>query len=159
MKAAAHAKPFAEAEITITRFFNAPREVVFRAWTDPKQLAEWWGPKGFTNPVCEVDARPGGALRIVMRSPDGNEFPMKGEFREVVPPSRLVFTNIALDKDGKHIIEGLTSVTFDDHGGKTKLTLHTRGAAMVDYAAGYLKGMEAGWTQSIDKLQALLGSR
>ena len=81
---------------------------------------------------------------------------MKGVFREIVPPSRLVFTNIAVDKDGNPIIEGLTTVTFAEEGGKTKLTLHTGGVAVVDYAAAYLKGMEAGWTQSLEKLEALV---
>jgi len=156
MTSADDIKTFAERELTITRIFNAPRERVFKAWTDPKELAKWWGPKTFTNPVCEVDLKPGGALRIVMRAPDGGEYPMQGIFREIVPPSRLVFTNIALDKDGHHIIEGLTTVTFADDGGKTKLTLHTSGVAMVDYAAAYLQGMEAGWTQSLEKLEALV---
>jgi uncharacterized protein YndB with AHSA1/START domain len=156
MTSADDIKTFAERELTITRIFNAPREIVFKAWTDPKELAKWWGPKTFTNPVCEVDLKPGGALRIVMRAPDGAEYPMQGIFREIVPPSRLVFTNIALDKDGHHIIEGLTTVTFADDGGKTKLTLQTRGVAMVDYAAAYLQGMEAGWTQSLEKLEALV---
>jgi uncharacterized protein YndB with AHSA1/START domain len=149
-------KPFAEREITITRVFDAPREMVFAAWTDPQRLARWWGPKGFTNPVCEIDARVDGAIRIHMRSPDGRVYPMKGEFREIVPPERLVFTNIALDDAGNHVIEGLTTVTFAAERGKTRMTLHTRGRAMIDYAAAYLQGMEAGWTGSIDKLQALL---
>ncbi len=156
MTSADDIKTFAERELTITRIFNAPREIVFKAWTDPKELAKWWGPKTFTNPVCEVDLKLGGTLRIVMRAPDGGEYPMQGIFREIVPPSRLVFTNIALDKDGHHIIEGLTSVTFADDGGKTKLTLQTRGVAVVDYAAAYLQGMEAGWTQSLEKLEALV---
>lgn len=156
MTTAARTAPFAKRELTITRVLNAPRERVFKAWTDSKELAQWWGPKGFTNPVCEVDLKPGGALRIVMRAPDGAEYPMQGVFREIVPPSRLVFTNIAVDKDGNHIIEGLTTVTFDEAGGKTKLTLQTRGVAVVDYAAAYLNGMEAGWTQSLEKLEALV---
>jgi len=155
-KESAKASPFAERELVIIRVFDAPRERVFKAWTDANLLAQWWGPKGFTNPVCEVDPKPGGALRIVMRAPNGAEYPMKGVFREVVPPSRLVFTNIAVDKDGRHIIEGLTTVTFDEEGGKTKLTLQTRGVAVVDYAAAYLQGMEAGWTQSLEKLEALV---
>lgn len=149
-------KPLAEREITIVRVFEAPRAMVFRAWTDAAQLARWWGPKGFTNPVCEIDARVGGALRIHMRAPDGSMYPMKGEIRELVPPERLVFTNIAVDEAGNHIIEGLTEVTFADEGGKTRLTLHTRGSAVVEKAVAYLQGMEAGWTQSIEKLQALL---
>jgi uncharacterized protein YndB with AHSA1/START domain len=148
-----------EREITITRVFDAPRAVVFKAWTDARQVAQWWGPKGFTNPVCEIDARIGGAIRIDMRSPDGRTFPMKGEFREVVAPERLVFTNIAVDEAGNHIIEGLTTVTFATEGGKTRMTLHTRGKAIADYAAAYLQGMEMGWTGSIDKLQALLAAR
>jgi uncharacterized protein YndB with AHSA1/START domain len=119
--------PLIEREVTITRIFNAPRAVVFRAWTDPVQLAQWWGPKGFTNPVCEIDVRIGGALRIHMRGPDGSIYPMKGEFREIVPPERLAFTNIALDEAGNAILEGFTTVTFADDGGKTTLTLRPRG--------------------------------
>jgi uncharacterized protein YndB with AHSA1/START domain len=156
MSTTARTAPFAERELVLTRVFDAPRALVFKMWTDPKHLAEWWGPKGFTNPVCEVDLKPDGALRIVMRAPDGGEYPMKGVFREIVPPSRLVFTNIAVDKDGYSIIDGLTTVTFAEEGGKTKLTLQTRGVAVVDYAAAYLQGMEAGWTQSLEKLEALV---
>jgi uncharacterized protein YndB with AHSA1/START domain len=149
-------KPLAEREITITRVFDAPRALVFKAWTDATVLAQWWGPKGFTNPVCEIDARVGGALRIHMRAPDGSIYPMKGEIREFVPPERLAFTNIAVDEAGNAIIEGFTTVTFADEAGKTRLTLHTRGSAVVEKAVAYLQGMEMGWTMSIDKLQALL---
>jgi uncharacterized protein YndB with AHSA1/START domain len=156
MVAATPGKVFSEREITITRVFAAPRGAVFKAWTNGKELAQWWGPKGFTNPVCEIDPRVGGALRIHMCGPDDNIYPMKGEIREIVPPERLVFTNIAVDAAGNSIIEGLTTVIFADEGGKTKLTLHTRGSAVVDYAAAYLQGMEMGWTQSIDKLEAML---
>jgi uncharacterized protein YndB with AHSA1/START domain len=119
-------------------------------------LAQWWGPQGFTAPVCEFDARVGGAIRIHMRAPNGGIYPMKGEVREIVPPERLVFTNIALDEAGNPVIDGLTTVTFVEESGKTKLTLHTRGTALFDYAAAYLNGMDAGWTQSMDKLQEAL---
>ena len=156
MPATADATKTAEREITITRVFDAPRALVFKAWTDANELAQWWGPKGFTNPVCELDVRAGGAIRIHMRSPDGSVYPMKGEFREIVPPERLVFTNIAVDVAGKPIIEGLTTVTFIERGGKTTVTLQTRGRAVVDYAVGYLQGMEMGWSGSIDKLEILL---
>ena len=156
MTAVSHSKVFAEREITITRVFDAPRTVLFKAWTDPVIIAQWWGPKGFTNPVCELDVRVGGAIRIHMRSPDGSVYPMKGEFREIVPPERLVFTNIAVDAADKPIIEGLTTVTFIERGGKTTMTLQTRGRAVVDYAVGYLQGMEMGWSGSIDKLEILL---
>jgi uncharacterized protein YndB with AHSA1/START domain len=156
MTDAAPHKPLAEREVTITRIFDAPRALVFKAWTDAEHLAQWWGPNGFTNPVCEIDPRVGGAIRIHMRSPDGAIYPMKGEIREIVAPERLVFTNIAVDAAGNPVTEGLTTVTFAEEGGKTKLTLHTRGAALVAQAVPYLQGMEYGWTQSIDRLAALL---
>lgn len=143
---------FAEREVVITRIFDAPRALVFKAWTDPEHLKRWWGPKMFTNPVCEVDARVGGAWRIVMRGPDGVDYPCGGVYREIVEPERLVFTNIATDNDGNPILDGLTTVTFEEQGGKTKLTLTTRAVALVDYAAAYLQGMEAGWTQSLESL-------
>jgi uncharacterized protein YndB with AHSA1/START domain len=145
-----------ERELTIVRIFDAPRALVYRAWTDPKMMAKWWAPKHFTNPVCEVDMRIGGALRIVMRGPDGSEYPMKGVFTEVVKNERIVFTNIAVDEAGNHLLEGVTTVSFEEHGGKTKMTLHTRAAGKVPQAAFMLGGMEQGWTESIDKLEALL---
>jgi uncharacterized protein YndB with AHSA1/START domain len=106
--------------------------------------------------VCEIDFRVGGKWHIVMRGPNGMDYPCGGVYREIVPPERLVFTNIALDDKGNSIIDGLTVVTFEDQNGKTKLTLNTRGIAMVDYAAQYLQGMEAGWTQSLERLAELL---
>jgi uncharacterized protein YndB with AHSA1/START domain len=154
--AAVQAKPFAERELTITRVFDAPRALVFKAWTDTEHLAQWWGPAGFTNPVCEFDARVGGALRIHMRSPDGTVYPMTGVIREIVTPERLVFTSIALGAAGEHLLECLTTVTFADEGGKTRLTLQTRAVAVTADAVGYLQGMETGWTQSIDRLEALV---
>jgi uncharacterized protein YndB with AHSA1/START domain len=141
-----------EREVVIERVFDAPRELVFQAWIDPKHLARWFGPKVFTIPVCETDPRVGGKWHIVMRSPDGQEFPCGGVYREVVEPERLAFTNNAVDRDGNPVINGFTTVTFANHNGKTKLTLQTRGTAMVEYAAAYLKGMEVGWTQSLEKL-------
>jgi uncharacterized protein YndB with AHSA1/START domain len=156
MNTADQTKLLAEREVTITRVFGAPRAVVFRAWTDAAQLAQWWGPQGFTNPVCEFEARIGGKIRIHMRAPDGTIYPMKSEIREITPPERLAFTNIALDETGNHILEGFTTVTFADEGGKTRLTLHTRARAVVDKAIGHLQGMEMGWTMSVDKLEALL---
>lgn len=81
-----------EPSVVIARIIKAPRERVFKAWTDPKQMAQWWGPAVFTTPVCEMDVRPGGLYRIVMRSPDGVDYPLKGVYREVVEPERLVMT-------------------------------------------------------------------
>jgi uncharacterized protein YndB with AHSA1/START domain len=88
-------------EIVFKHVFNAPRDLVFIAWTDPKHMAQWWGPKGFANPVCELDIRPNGAIFIHMRGPDGIVYPMKGIFHEIVEPERLVFTSTAFeDKEG-----------------------------------------------------------
>lgn len=145
-----------ERELTIVRTFDAPPALVFQAWTDPKMMAKWWAPKHFTNPVCEADVRIGGALKIVMRGPDGSEHPMKGVFTEVVTNEKLVFTNIAVDAAGNHLLEGTTTVTFEEHAGKTKMTLRTRAVGKVPQAAFMLGGMEQGWTESIDKLEALL---
>ena len=152
MTAAAKTAPYGQASVTLTRIFDAPRALIWKAWTDPKMMAQWFGPRGFTAPVCELDVRVGGSLRVVMRAPDGNEYPMKGEFREVTPPERLVFTNIATDNDGKHLLEGETTVILSEHDGKTTLTLQAHAIGLVPIAAQMLAGMEAGWTQSIDKL-------
>lgn len=152
MAPTADTPPSAEREVVITRIFDAPRHLVFKAWTDPKHLAQWWGPKGFTNPVCELDVRAGGVLRIVMRAPDGTDHPMTGIFREIVEPEQLVFTNVAVDAKGNALIEGLTTVTFAERGVKTKLTVQTSAVGLVDQAARMLDGMEAGWSQSLDRL-------
>lgn len=143
-----------ERELTLTRTLAAPRELVFKAWTDPEHLARWWGPAGFTNPVCQVDLRPGGALYIVMRGPDGNDYPMKATFTEVVPPERLVFSSAAVDAAGNSQLEGVTSISFADFGGKTRLTVHTRMKGLVPEAKFMLAGMEPGWNQSLDRLTA-----
>ena len=156
MTVAVQTKPLAEREVTITRVFDAPRALVFKAWTDPQHLAQWWGPEGFTNPVCEFEAHVGGKLRIHMRGPDGAVYPMKGVIREIVAPERLVFSSVAVDAAGKHLLEGLTTLTFAEQNGKTKMTMHTHAAAVAEIGVGYLQGMEAGWTQSIDRLEGLL---
>ena len=140
------------------RIFDAPREVVFKAWTDPKQLQRWWGPKGFTNPVCEVDARPGGAILIHMRAPDGTVYPMTGVFREVVVPERLVFTSSALDGNGNPLFEVLNTVTFAAEGSKTKLTVQASVSKVKGDAAPHLAGMEQGWSMTLDRLAEELGA-
>jgi uncharacterized protein YndB with AHSA1/START domain len=154
MAAATSAVQPNERTVVITRVFDAPRELVWQAWTDPGHMAQWWGPHGFTNPVCELDVRPGGALRIVMRAPDGTEYPMRGVFREVVKPERLVFTAVAEDERGNALLEALTTVTFAEDAHKTKLTVHARAVGLAPVAARMLEGMQAGWTQSLEKLEA-----
>jgi uncharacterized protein YndB with AHSA1/START domain len=144
-------------ELTITRLFNAPRELVFKVWIDPKHLAQWWGPKGFTNPVCELDVRPGGAILIHMTGPDGVVYPTRGVFHEIVAPERLVFTTSAFeDADGTPQLEVYNTVTFAEDNGKTKLTLHAVVVTSTPAIAGALAGMEEGWSQSLEKLAANL---
>jgi uncharacterized protein YndB with AHSA1/START domain len=144
-----------ERSIEIVRIFDAPRELVYQAWTDPEHMTQWWGPKIFTNHSCKLDVRPGGAWQIVMRSPDGTDYGCKGVYSEVKPPERLVFTNDAVDQNDKPLLKGFTTVTFEKHpGNKTKLTLQTRAEGLVDFAPQMLKGMDQGWSQSLDKLAA-----
>ncbi len=149
-----------ERELVITRIFDAPPERVFKVWTDPQHMAEWWGPMGFTTPVCELDVRPGGAIRVDMRAPDGTMYPTKGVFQEIVEPERLVIATTFLeDEAGNPQLEGLTTVTFAELDGKTKLTLHTVVSMKAPEAAGAISGMEEGWNQSLDKLAAYLKPR
>jgi uncharacterized protein YndB with AHSA1/START domain len=144
--------------LTITRVFDAPREVVFVAWTDAKQAAQWWGPQGFTTISCEMDVRVGGAYRACMRSPTGTMHCRRGVYREVVTPERLVFTYAWEDNAGNLGHETLVTVTFAGlAGGKTRLTLHqatfenvsardahhTGWSSCLERFAGYLAGVAA----------------
>jgi uncharacterized protein YndB with AHSA1/START domain len=142
----------AEWDLVLTRRFDAPRELVFKVWTDPKHLAQWWGPKGFTNPVCDVDARVGGEMHIHMRAPDGVVYPMKAVFEEITEPERLVFVSTALDDKGNSMFDVLNTVTFLEERGKTELTIQARVIKATAVAPQHLKGMEAGWTQSLERL-------
>jgi uncharacterized protein YndB with AHSA1/START domain len=142
--------------LTLVRVYDAPRALVFKAFTDPVHLARWWGPHGFTTPVCEFDARPGGALRIHMRASDGLVHVTQGEVREIVIPERLVFVIALREDDGSIRLENLTTVTFAEHGGKTELTLHVRVLQATAAAAANLGGMRTGWGQSLERLGELL---
>ncbi|HMD38780.1 MAG TPA: SRPBCC domain-containing protein [Candidatus Acidoferrum sp.] len=144
-------------ELFLTRIVGAPREMVFKAWTDPKQVVQWWGPRGFTNQVCEWDARPGGAIRIHMRGPDGTVYPMGGVFKEVVEAERLVFISTALvDENSEPLFEVLNTITFQDFYSITKLRLHARLLTpefkMTPQVAAALSGMEQGWSESLYRL-------
>ncbi len=143
-------------EVCLTRRIAAMQEIVFAAWTDPKHLAQWWGPKGFTNPVCEADARVGGAIRIHMRAPDGVVYPMTGRFVEIDRPHRLVFATAALDGEGRPMFEVLNSVTFSEVDGGTEISLVARVLSTTPAAPKYLAGMSQGWSQSLDRLAALV---
>jgi uncharacterized protein YndB with AHSA1/START domain len=143
-----------ERSLEIVRMFDAPRELVYECWTDCKHMTQWWGPEVFTNHSCKLDVRPGGAWQIVMRSPDGQDFGCRGIYSEVGPPERLAFTNDAVDQNGNALLKGFTTVQFEAHGNKTKLTLRTRAEGLVEFAPMMLKGMEQGWTGSLNKLAA-----
>ena len=154
MTATARARSFGEAEIDLIRILDAPRDLVFKVWTEPKHMAQWWGPRGFTNPVCKLDLRVGGAILIHMRAMDGTVYPMTGTFRDVVVPERLVFTAVVEDFEGRPLIEALITATFEDYGGKTKLTVHEKAVGVAPVAVQMLAGMEAGWAQSLVRLDA-----
>ena len=149
--------PVAERKLALTRVLNAPRSLVFKAWTDPEKLAQWWGPTGFTNPVCELDLRVHGEIRIDMRAPDGTVYPMTGVFREIVEPERLVFTSAALNASGKPIFENLNTVTFEElDENRTLLTVQVRVLWDTPEAASALDGMNMGWSLTIDRLDAFV---
>ena len=149
-------KPLAEGELTITRTFDAPRALVFAAWTDSKHLAQWWGPRGCTNPVCEIDPRAGGKLRIHMQMPDGVVHRLRGVVEDIAAPERLVLTLAAVDESDRALLQGRTVVTFAEQHGKTTMILHTRAGALAQEALLWLDGMNEGWTQSIERLEAFV---
>ena len=142
-------------EVVVTRLIDAPRARVFDAWIKPEKLAQWWGPDGFTNPRCEIDARPGGKIYIEMiRSSDGKMFPLDGEVEIVEAPSRIVFRargyNPANDRT---TIEDRVSATFEERNGKTLVTVHLY---VLDVAPAFTEAanrMDIGWSQSLQRLE------
>ncbi|HTF05509.1 MAG TPA: SRPBCC domain-containing protein [Bacteroidia bacterium] len=143
-------------ELIIERTYNAPREMVFNAWTDPVQFAKWWGPKDWTNPECELDARPGGKIHVMMTGPDGNGHPMGGTFHEISRYDRIVLATTAFkDEQGEYMIQNMITIKFEDLGGKTKLTVHTIVQKAHESIQFALAGMHMGWDQSLDKLESL----
>ncbi len=111
----------ADREISATRLFDAPREVVFKAWTDREQIRKWWGPKGFTTTTYEMDVRPGGVWRFVMHGPDGRDYKNKIVYREVVPPERLTYFHSGEDDTAD--IDFNTVVLFTAKGNKTEISM------------------------------------
>jgi uncharacterized protein YndB with AHSA1/START domain len=146
-------------EVTLTRIFDAPRDMVWKAWTDPTLLARWWGPKSFTNPVCEADVRVGGKILIHMQAPDGTVHPMTGTFDEIAEPECLVFRAVPVDRSGVALLESLTTVTFHDLGDKTKVIVHASAAPLQPIGVDMLKGMDMGWSQSLERLAQLVAQR
>jgi uncharacterized protein YndB with AHSA1/START domain len=153
-----------ERELVITRIFDAPRELVWKAWTDPELVKHWWGPKGFTSPVSKIDLRVGGVYLNCMRSPDGQDYWSTGVYREIVEPERIVCTDSFSDSEGNVIpasnygmsgewpLELLVTVTFEEYEGKTMMTLQH-----VGIPVGENRDLtEAGWNESFDKLAEYL---
>ncbi len=114
-------------ELVITRVLDAPRSLVFKAWAEADHAARWWGPQGFTTLSCQMDVRPGGTWYRRMRAPDGALICKRGVYHEVVAPERLVFTYADENADGTSGHETLVTVSFAEHGGKTRLTLRQTG--------------------------------
>jgi uncharacterized protein YndB with AHSA1/START domain len=112
----------ADREIVLTRVFDAPRKMMWEAWTDPKQVSLWWGPKGFTTTIEEMDVRAGGVWKLVMHGPDGTDYPNKSMFTEVVLHKRLRF-RLSGGKRGGPAVQFEMTATFLEEGGKTRLTM------------------------------------
>lgn len=145
--------------LVITRVFDAPRELVWKAWSDPDHLMRWWGPRSFSSPTCKMDFRVGGKYLFCMRSPEGQDFWSTGVYQEIVPMERIVYTDSFSDAEGNVIPaaqygmtdfpdETMVIITFEDEGGKTKMTLTN-----TELPAGEMYEMSsAGWNESFDKL-------
>src|SRR5207247_803036 len=143
-----------ERELVITRIFDAPRRLVFQAWTEPDRVARWWGPQGFVTTHCDMGVRPGGAFRFCMRSPEGTEYWKRGVYREVVEPERLVFTFAWEDADGKPGHQTLVTVTFAERGDKTELTLHQAVFETIVRRDEHQRG----WASALERFAAYLAS-
>ncbi|MDE2600482.1 MAG: SRPBCC domain-containing protein [Rhodocyclaceae bacterium] len=143
-------------EIVISRVFDAPRELVFKAWTDPRHVMAWWGPHGFENTECALDLRVGGSFFLSMTGPDGKDYPCRGTYEEIVAPARIRFSGIA--EDGHACGAGLppyAMVTVDfaeEENGKTRLTINTRMPNPAAKTAAAQGGYVVGWTESLDRL-------
>ena len=137
-------------EIVTTRVFDAPRERVFRAWTDPDHLAKWWGPKGFTNTFQEFDMKPGGVWRFVMHGPDGVDYKNKSVFVEVVKPERIVFQHVSGPRFK-------VTATFAEEAGKTRLIFRMLFETAAECAKVKVYAVEAN-EQNFDRLEAQLAT-
>ena len=145
-----------ERELVLRRRLAAPRELVFKAFTDPEHLMRWWGPHHFTAPECAVDLRVGGALRIVMEGPNGMRFPMTGIIDELEAPERFAYSFETGAVEGHPALRGRNAIRLEAVGLETELTVTARAEGLLPEAAMMLAGMQEGWTQSLDKLASFL---
>ena len=147
--------------IVIMRTFDAPRERVFRAYTDPQELAQWWGPEGWTTETHAHDLRPGGLWHYCMRGPDGTESWGKSTYHEVTPPARFVYSDAFSDVEGNPVV-GLLTMTitneFAERDGKTTVTSTTQSASEADMRKVVAMGGATGITQTWERLAVYLGS-
>jgi len=144
-------------ELSLTRLIDAPREKVYRAWTDPELLKQWFAPSPWTTPRVELDVRPGGCNVIFMRGPDGQEFPNRGIYLEVVKNERLVFTDAYADGWEPSQKPFMTVIlTFEEHAGKTRYTARVRHWTVADRETHEKMGFHAGWGKCADQLEALV---
>jgi uncharacterized protein YndB with AHSA1/START domain len=144
-----------EREIVVTRVFDAPRRLVFEAWTNPKHVPRWMlGPEGWTMPVCEIDLRPGGAWHFVWRRSDGTEMAMRGVYREIAPPERLV----SAESWGGDWPETLNTLVLSEEGGKTTSTVTILYPSKEARDAALKTGMKEGMSMSFDRLNEYLAS-
>jgi uncharacterized protein YndB with AHSA1/START domain len=144
-------------ELSLTRLIDAPPEKVYRAWTEPELLKQWFAPQPWTTPHATLDVRPGGGNLIVMKGPDGQEFPNRGVYLEVVENERLVFTD-AYNESWEPAQKPFMTVilTFEDEGGKTRYTARVRHWTVADRETHEKMGFHAGWAQCADQLTALV---
>ncbi len=150
------AAPVADRELVLTRLIDASREKLFRAWTEPELLKQWFAPLPWNTPVVELDVRPGGACLMVMRGPDGNEFQNRGVYLEVVENQRLVFTDAytgAWEPSTKPFMTVI--VTFQEEAGKTRYTARVRHWTVADRETHEKMGFHDGWGRCADQLAAL----
>jgi uncharacterized protein YndB with AHSA1/START domain len=139
-------------DITFTRVLDAPRTTVWEAWTKGEHLKAWFAPKMFTTPEASIEPRRGGAMRIVMRSPDGQDFPSTGTVKLARAPEKLVFSSTLTGSDGKPMLVDETTVTLADLGGRTKVTVRARILKATAEAKPALQGMKQGWNETLDRM-------
>ncbi len=151
-------------DVTITRVFSAPREIVWKYWTEPEYLMRWWGPQGYTSPSSRIDLRVGGRYLSVMQSPEGERIWSTGVYEEIVPPEKVVVTDSFADESGNVVpathygmkgdfpLSTRITITLEEDAGKTRMTVRHEGLPAGEIA----DGTEVGWNESFDKLESLL---